>query len=248
MAKLSEATQSQVNAMIDVAEEIIAGQRTFDRAAQAVTDSLYSSFRDTCKLARIFVSTPYRSLPTAMASWVHDLAAAKGAATGLTPDTQVMALAGSSGTRPQWNGRIRSEGHVGIPLISQDFINAIPMMARLIGSLGRDLSWLDTKDAGQLIKAMSRLSGRFYVPDASRTTDAHGRKVISDQAFVAENGITTVFGVASSSVMSSGALMALLVFSDETVPETQVDLFQHVLSRLRSAAASMMAADKLFAV
>jgi hypothetical protein len=61
------------------------------------------------------------------------------------------------------------------------------MMSRLIGSLGGDLSWLDTKDANQLIKAMGRLSGRFYVPDAGHTTDARGRKVISDQSFVSEH-------------------------------------------------------------
>jgi hypothetical protein len=246
MAKLSDATTLQVSSMLDAAEKKIAGQRTFDGAAQAVTDSLYSSFGDSCKLARIFVSTPYKSLPNVMASWVQNLASAKGVASGLTPDTQVLALAGSSGTKMEWNGRARSKGHIGIPLISQDFINAIPMMARLIGSLGRDLSWLDTKDAGQLIKAMSRLSGRFYVPDASQTTDSRGRKVISDQAFVADNKITTVFGVASSSVMSSGALMALLVFSNETIPEKQVDLFQNVLSRLRSTTGNLMGADKLF--
>jgi hypothetical protein len=247
MTKLSEVTAPQVTAMLDDACKKIVVQRTFDGAAQVVTDGLYSTFRDSCKLARIFVSTPYKSLPPAMASWVKNLATTKGVADGLTPDTQVLALAGSSGTRPDWNGRARSKGHVGIPLISQDFINAIPMMARLIGSLGRDLSWLDTKDAGQLIKAMSRLSGMFYVPDAGQTTDARGRKVISDQAFVADNKIKTVFGVASSSVMSSGALMALLVFSDETVPEKQVECFQNALSRLRSATAGLMGADKLFA-
>jgi hypothetical protein len=246
MAKLSEATLPQVNSMVDAAEKQFAKQQTFDGAAQAVTDSLYSSFGDSCKLTRIFVSTPYKSLPKGMGSWVQNLAQAKGVASGLTPDTQVLALAGSSGARPDWNGRARSKGHVGIPLISQDFIDAIPMMARLIGSLGRDLSWLDSKDTGQLIKAMSRLSGRFYVPDASKTTDSRGRKVISDQAFVTENKITTVFGVASSSVMSSGALMALLVFSNETIPEEQVDLFQTVLARLRSATRSLMGADKLF--
>ena len=44
---------------------------------------------------------------------------------------------------------------------------------------------------------MSKLNGRFYVPDARQTTDAKGRKVISDQAFVSENKITTVFGLAA---------------------------------------------------
>src|SRR5439155_10325620 len=127
MAKLSEVTAPQVNAMLDEAAKKIVGQRTFDGAAQAVTDGMYSTFRDTCKLARIFVSTPYRSLPPTMASWVRNLATTKGVADGLTPDTQVLALAGSSGARADWNGRARSKGHVGIPLISQDFINAIPM-------------------------------------------------------------------------------------------------------------------------
>jgi hypothetical protein len=247
MGKLSGATRPQVNAMLDAAETRFTGQSTFDGAAQAVTDALYSTFDETCKLARIFVTTPYKSLPSGMASWVHNLASTNDVAEGLTADTQVLALAGSSGARMEWNGRAKSRGHVGIPLISQEFISAIPMMARLIGSLGRDLSWMDTKDAGQLVKALSRLSGRFYVPDASQTTDSRGRKVISDQKFVSDNKITTVFGVASSSAMSTGALLALLVFTNETVPEAQVDLFQSVLSRLRSATVSLMGPGRLFA-
>ena len=157
-----------------------------------------STYKDSCKLARIFVTTPYKSLPSGIASWVQNLAKAKGVAAGLTPDTPVLTLAGSSGMKMDWNGRTKSKGHIGIPLISQDFVNAIPMLARLIGSLGRDLSWLDSKDAGQLVKAMSKLNGRFYVPDAGKTTDAGGRKVISDQAFVSENKIGTVFGLGSA--------------------------------------------------
>jgi hypothetical protein len=94
---------------------------------------------------------------------------------------------------------------------------------------------------------MGRLSGRFYVPDAGNTTDARGRKVISDQAFVSEHRITTVFGVASSSVMTSGALLALLVFSNETIPESKVDIFHTVLSRLRSSTVAPVRAGKLFA-
>jgi hypothetical protein len=247
MAKLSEATQLQVNAAVDAADRKIATQRAFDGAAQAVTDSLYTSFKDTSKLVRIFVTTPYKSLPAGMATWVKNLATAKGVADGLTPDTQVLALAGSSGDKPDWNGRAKSKGHIGIPLISQEFVNAIPMLARMIGSLGRDLSWLDTKDTGQLIKAMSKLSGKFYVPDASQTTDTKGRKVISDQAFVSANKITSVFGVASSSAMPTGALMALLVFSNESIPEKQVDSFQPVLNKLRASTVKLVSSGTLFA-
>lgn len=246
MAKLSEATQMQVTAALDAVDRKVATQRSFDGAAQAVTDCLFTHFRDTSQLVRIFVTTPYKSLPEGMSAWVKNLASSKGVADGLTPDTQVLALAGSSGTKPDWNGRARSKGHVGIPLISQAFVNAIPMLARMIGSLSGDLSFLDTKDTGQLIKAMSKLSGKFYVPDASKTTDAQGRKVISDQAFVSANKIGSVFGVASASAMPSGALMALLIFSNENVPEKQVDCFQPALQRLRGGTARLVSAGNLF--
>ena len=247
MPKLSEATLPQVNALLDAADPKVGSAKTFDGAAQVVTEAVCQTYRDSCVLARVFVSTPFKSLPPTMSTWVSNLAKAKGVASGLTPDTQVLALAGTAGHKPEWCSRTKSQGHVGIPLISKDFIQAIPMMARLVGSMGRDLSWLDTKDATQLVKAMSRLSGRFYVPDASATVDSAGRKVISDQAFVSANKVGTVFGVANSSVMANGALMALLVFSNETIPEKHVDVFSNVLSRLRSKTTGLMSPDKLFA-
>ena len=247
MAKLSEATRPTVTAMFDTTAGTIARQTTFEAAAQVVTDALYSTFSDTCALARIFVTTPFETLPQAMATWVQNLASAKGAASGLTPQTPVLALAGSSGIRAEWRGRARSKGHVGIPLISASFIDAIPMMARLLGSLGRGLTWMDTKDAQQLLTSMSRLSGRFYVPDASRTTDNRGRKVISDQTFVAQNNIRSVFGLASASVLPTGALMTLIVFASETLDQSHADLFQPTLPRLRAHTVALMGPGKLFA-
>jgi hypothetical protein len=247
MPKLSEATQQRVSSMLDTATGELARQPTFDAAAQVVTDALYTAFSGSCVLARIFVTTPLEILPAGMASWVQNLAAAKGVAGGLTPQTQVLALAGSSGTRPEWRGRAGSKGHVGIPLISASFIDSIPMMARLLGSLGRGLTWMDTKDAGQLVKSMSRLSGRFYVPDASRTTDYRGRNVISDQTFVAENNIVTVFGLANASVLPTGALMTLIVFTSEALTEPHADLFGATLPRLRSLTVDLMGPGKLFA-
>jgi hypothetical protein len=106
---------------------------------------------------------------------------------------------------------------------------------------------MDTKDAAQLLKSMSRLSGRFYVPDASRTTDNRGRKVISEQTFVTQNNIVTVFGHASASVLPTGALMTLIVFTSEALTEAHAELFQPTLPRLRSHTVGLMSPGKLFA-
>lgn len=247
MARLSEATHASVQDVIGAAAPMAAMQAGLDEAAQVYTDALFATYQDTCLLVRIFMTAPYRSLPADMAAWVRALADSKGAGEHLAPETQVLALAGSTGSRPEWTGRKRSQGHVGIPLLNSDFVDDIPMMSRLLGSFGRDLSWMDTKDSGRLVRSMSKLSGRFFVPDAATTTDTRGRKVIADQDFVAAHGVRTVFGLANASAVPSGTLMTLIVFASEALTEGQVAAFQSPLTQLRRDVLSLVSSGKLFA-
>src|SRR5512144_2112177 len=94
-----------------------------------------------------------------------------------------------------WNDRRNSQGHVGIPLATSDFIEAIPMMSRLLKELGMGLDWIDSNDTSMVARALGSSSGLFYVPDAALEIDAKGRKVIAGQDFVKTHGVKTVFGM-----------------------------------------------------
>jgi GAF domain-containing protein len=247
MTKISTATTGQVLALVDDVADRIRQCPALEDAAQVLTDRIHDTFRASCVLTRVFVTVPYGALPASSADWVHNLAQAKGVAGSLTPATQVLSLVASSGARPEWNGRRRSRGHVGIPLVSASFIDQIPMMARLLGALGRDLGWIDQKDSEGLIHTLGRLGGVFYVPDAATSVDARGRKIIADQAFVSSHGVKTVIGAGSGGAVPTGALMTLLFFASEPVPEPMAQAVWTALSRFRSQTMSMTAAGKIFA-
>lgn len=247
MTRLDDASPDVVGRLVRSASARAADRNSFDASAQDYTDALFTTFDETCVLARIFVTAPFGTLPDGIASVVRRLAADKSADGELRPDTQVLLLAGSSGRRPEWNGRTRSRGHVGIPLISSAFIDDIPMMSRLLGSMGHGLSWMDVSDEAERVHSIGRLGGLFWVPDARATTDSRGRPVIADQGFVAENGVVSVFALANASPILTGALMTLVVFASEALDETRVPVFQDVLTHLRQDSFETVTAGKLFA-
>ncbi len=63
----------------------------------------------------------------------------------------VLSLLGTRGEDMRWNDRRNSQGHVGIPLVSADFIDAIPMMSRLLKELGLDLNWIASDDTESIM-------------------------------------------------------------------------------------------------
>jgi hypothetical protein len=104
----------------------------FEDLAQRAVQQLYAEFADSIVLARMYVTVPFAALPEKNASWVRDLAEAKSVAHELDEHTQVISLVGSAGRVESWNDRRASNNHIEIPMTSASFIDAIPMMSRLM--------------------------------------------------------------------------------------------------------------------
>ena len=153
-------------------------------AAQVLVDAVYLQFKESVVLARMFVTVPYDSLPPSHRHFVRQQADNAEAAGGLKTATPVLSLVGTCGQEQSWNDRRRSTGHVGIPLISSTFVDAIPMIARLLKELGIPLDWVDSQDSTMIEKTMGRSAGLFFVEDATEATDHRGRKIITAQHFV----------------------------------------------------------------
>ena len=83
----------------------------------------------------------------------------------------MLSLLGTSGVKPAWNDRRQSQGHVGIPMVSAAFIEAILMMSRLLKQLGVRLDWIASHDSQIITKVMGEMSGVFFVADAATEVD-----------------------------------------------------------------------------
>ncbi|MBI5542859.1 MAG: hypothetical protein HY901_03150 [Deltaproteobacteria bacterium] len=216
--------------------------KTVEEAAQAAIDVLYEECQDTIALGRLFVSRRLDQLPDENQRFVQELARSKGLR-GLVSSTPVLSLLGTRGEQPGWNDRRRSQGHVGIPLLS-DLVRELPMITDLLKALG---IVLDKGDSRLVIGSPTGaiFSGMFHVPDARAATDEAGRKVIPAQDFVEHHGIRTVFGVGGL-YLSVDSMLAMLVFCREGVEEGVVRQLVPFASSFAAMTSAMIVKGDVF--
>lgn len=197
---------------------------SLEDAAQHYMSLLYETLNDALVLARLFVTVPFRQLPAHDKSCVLDLACKQEIAQLITGDVPVLSLIGSRGKEVPWNYRQGSVGHVGIPLVSRDFIHQVPMISRLLEQLEVGLDWIESKDPEHTLRTWERNSRVFYVEDAGADEDDEGRKIIPSQDFVATHGVKTVFGYGGGYLCGPHLFTAIL-FARETVPRRVAEQF-----------------------
>ncbi|MBM3238831.1 hypothetical protein FJZ31_21280 [Candidatus Poribacteria bacterium] len=224
MARISEATTTTSQAFQNKIRQKINEFRSFEEAAQYYTTTMYEEFEESIVLARLFATVAYGELPLQNKNFVKLLATSKGVGQLLFDHTPVLSLLGTSGEQPAWNNRRYSRGHVGIPLISADFIDAIPMMSRLLRQLGLGLDWIDSADTDIVKHTMGSMSGVFFVPRPTSEVDARGRKIIAAQDFVTKYHVKTVFGFGGG-YLGSSTFSVTIIFLRETLNESQVRQF-----------------------
>jgi hypothetical protein len=237
---------SALDAVKEKLQQSIKACASLEEAAQQVADGLYGEFAESIVLTRLYATAPYDTLPAVRQAFVSKLAAAKGVAPLLKKDTVVLSLVGTHGEKPAWNRSLLSQGHLGIPLVSVEFIEAIPMVSRLLKELGVPLDWLTGTGPQVETRNMGKLVGLFYVPDAETGVDQLGRKVISAQDFVAAHRVKTVFGFGSG-YMSGRSILAGIIFSRETLEKRLVQRFSSLALMVTSGTASLVVTGKVFA-
>jgi hypothetical protein len=178
MAKISDF--KQVLPLLNEIKERSSRAASLEQAGREVVDLLFDRLGDSLVLARLFATVPYGQLPSENRTFVDRLTAQHNVKPLVNHETPILSLLASRGTKPGWNDRRQSKGHVGIPLASADFVNSVPMIARLLGEVGLELSWLGADSAGVEISTMSKVSGVFYVRDAASAVDQQGRRPGAD--------------------------------------------------------------------
>jgi hypothetical protein len=118
------------------------------------------------------------------------------------------------------------------------------MIAALLAELEVDVARLDAAAI-----ATRRLLGgkntRFFVADAATALDAQGRHVIAARDFVGKHQVKTVFGMGGAYV--DGTLAVAIVFTNEPVPATVVDLFPSLIGNFKMATTELMTKGLTFA-
>ena len=134
--RTEQATSQNVSKLLSQVEPRVRGAESLEKAAQELVAALQQQFDVSVVITRAFVTVPYGSLPSKNQAFVKNLAESAGAAADLKPATPVLSLIGTYGKETDWRDRRKSKGHVGIPLISASFVDAIPMISRLMKELG----------------------------------------------------------------------------------------------------------------
>ena len=135
---------------------------SLEHAAQELVTELHTQFDESVVLARVFVTVPFGELPPCNKDFVRRLAESAGSASQLKDDTPVFSLIRSHGQVADWNDRRRSKGHVGIPLISSAFVDAVPMISGLLKELGVPIEWVDSHDSQVIVQTIGSAAGLFF--------------------------------------------------------------------------------------
>lgn len=245
MTKISTLEITQIVPVLTKVKEKSTGRSTMEEAAQAVVDTLYNEYSESIVLARLFATIPFNKLPPVNQAFVSHLANTFNVGNLLGNDTLVLSLLGTRGENPDWNDRRNSQGHVGIPLVSESFIDKIPMMSRLLKEVGMELSWINSKNTSMVIEAVGRTSGIFYVEDAHTATDQQNRKIIAAQDFVKAYQVRTVFGLAGG-YATSNVFVTLIVFCREILARSQAALFSSIMTGYKANTMSLVGRGAYF--
>ncbi len=245
VAPYADADTREWNAALDGLRATVGKTRALENAAELVARQLYATFEATTALARVYAVVPYRDLVPSVAKFVDDLALKTGQADHIRPETPVLTLLASYGAKEEWRDRKKSQGHVGIPLVSAEFVQAIPMVARLLKELGVDLAWLDAAPELNARRLLGGFNGLFFVDDAATARDSLGRLIIPAQDFVEEQGIKSVFGMGG--FYPDNTLIAIIVFARETLKRSQVERFTSLISLFKGETFGVVRARKFFA-
>ncbi|MGI9622418.1 MAG: sensor histidine kinase [Acidimicrobiales bacterium] len=217
---------------------------TLEQAAQALAVAFHTRLSDSTVLARVFVTADLAELPADTRRFVKAKAERLGGAGQLQNSTPVLTLLGTCGVDPEWSNRHLSEDHAGIPLISAEFVQNIPMMSALLKDLGLPLDWMERNSSSLIQRTIGESAGLFFVENAALATDDQGRKIIPAQDFVNDHGVGSVFGL--SGAYAGDEILVVIAFCSEQFPKAVAERFLPLLGLFKGGTSELVADGRIF--
>lgn len=197
-------------------------------ASASVVRYLYNELGDevtgrrACPLVRLYCTARFESLEPELQEFARRAAGGH----SVSPDTVCLRLLASAGDIPAWNRPERSVNHRCIPLVSEEVVHQMPMVAQLIRQLGLEVRDILNPDPNLLLDLSTRTYNVFWVPDAA------GSPYIPAQDFVAQHHIRSVVGFGS--LLPGGSLFAVVLFSRIPIPNAQAGRFKPLAMNVRA--------------
>ena len=244
MKLFERADAAEITAFKEEVRVALKGCTSLEQAAQTLAKKVYTTFQSSTVLARVYATVAYGRLPPDVRGFVDALPATTSGEAPLTDATPCLSLLGTYGLEPAWQSRRMSRGHLAIPLLSRELVEATPMIARLFKDLGIDLAWIDNPTSDLSRALVGGFNGVFFVQDAATAKDAKSNFVIPAQPFVAQQKIKTVFGMGG--FYMQGTMVAIILFTREQLSRMQAERFSALSGILKVATNTHVVAGRLF--
>jgi hypothetical protein len=217
-----------------------------EEAAQAFANSLYEHFSESIVLVRVFATMGIEQLPGGAQDKLRKTIESLNLKEKTAEQASVLCLLGTRGENSKWNDRRNSIAHQFIPLVTQEFVENIPMIARLLFDLGLAIK---SGGSGKLVHAtgiISSMNHLFYVADARTAEDRKRRKIISDVEFVEKYQVRTVFAFGGK-YLTLGNFLTVIIFARHLIPEVEARGFLFLSSIAKAASSRMLSGIPIFA-
>lgn len=230
VARLAEMTVDCLVAIATRLRQAADSASCMEDAAEAVVRCLFGELVDeegtpACALVRLYVTARLSALDGPLQEFARR-AVPDDLGSALSDDTRCITLLATTGVEPAWNDRRSSMAHQAIPLVDEDLVARLPMVAGLLRGLGVDAAAVVRPDPSQHAARASRRYDMFFVPDARSS------RSIPDTAFVERYGIHSALGFGG--VMPSGELFTVLVFATVAVTEATAELLRSLALTVQS--------------
>lgn len=232
MARVAAMT---VDDLVDVAASLrsaAAGASCMEHAAKAMIDRLRQELADehdqpACALVRFYVTARFGDLDPPVQLIARTGIPAE-LSSLLSRETRCITLLASTGIEPAWNDRRTSSNHQAIPLLSEELVERLPMVAGLFRGLNIDSGSVVRPDPKQIAVRSARHYDVFFVADALSSP------LIPDKQFVERYGVHSALGFGG--VLPSGELFAVLLFSTVEVCRASADLLRSLALTVKALA------------
>jgi hypothetical protein len=188
---------------------------------------LYSQLSDgagePCALVRFFRTIPYRELTPDLRQMVDKILKKKP-----NERTTCLTLLSSRGSKSEWNNRFQSKDHQVIPLISNQMIQAAPMVAQLIKRLNIDVAQVLEPSPTLFLLPKQKNYNVMYVPEA-----LNDPAIVYQDGFVKPEGIHSVIGFGG--LLPTGDMFAVLAFMRVFISEETAKRFGKLAAAVETA-------------